>query len=43
VGNFCETEIVEILALNAFEQVCNAMTVPLEIGSDSLEELAENL
>ena len=38
---FDETEIVEILALNAFEQFYNAMTVPLEIESDGLEKLAE--
>ena len=38
---FNETEIVEILALNAFEQFYNSMTVPLEIGSDGLEKLAE--
>lgn len=34
--NFSETEIVEILALNAFEQFYNAMTIPLEIESDGL-------
>lgn len=38
---FGETQIVEILALNAFEQFYNAMTVPLEIESDGLEKLAE--
>ncbi len=40
--HFNETEIVQILALNAFEQFYNAMTVPLEIESDGLEKLAEN-
>jgi alkylhydroperoxidase family enzyme len=39
--HFNETEIVEILALNAFEQFYNAMTIPLEIDSDGLEKLAE--
>lgn len=39
--HFTETEIVEILALNAFEQFYNAMTIPLEIHSDGLEKLAE--
>lgn len=39
--HFDETQIVEILALNAFEQFYNAMTVPLEIESDGLEKLAE--
>jgi AhpD family alkylhydroperoxidase len=38
---FDETQIIEILALNAFEQFYNAMTVPLEIESDGLEKLAE--
>jgi AhpD family alkylhydroperoxidase len=38
---FDETQIVEILTLNAFEQFYNAMTVPLEIESDGLEKLAE--
>lgn len=40
--HFTETEVVEILALNAFEQFYNAMTVPLEIESDGLQKLAEN-
>jgi len=39
--HFSETEIVEILALNAFEQFYNAMTIPLEIHSDGLEKIAE--
>lgn len=39
--HFSETEIVEILALNAFEQFYNAMTIPLEIESDGLEKLVE--
>lgn len=39
--HFSETEIVEILALNAFEHFYNAMTVPLEIESDGLQKLAE--
>ena len=38
---FDETQIVEILALNAFEQFYNAMTIPLEIESDGLQKLAE--
>lgn len=40
--HFDENQIVEILALNAFEQFYNAMTIPLEIESDGLEKLAEN-
>ncbi len=39
--HFSESEIVDILALNAFEQFYNAMTVPLEIESDGLEKLAK--
>jgi AhpD family alkylhydroperoxidase len=39
--HFNETEIVEILALNAFEQFYNALTIPLEIESDGLQKLAE--
>lgn len=39
--HFDETEIVEILALNAFEQFYNALTIPLEIESDGLQKLAE--
>jgi AhpD family alkylhydroperoxidase len=38
--HFSETEIIEVLALNAFEQFYNALTIPLEIGSDGLQELA---
>ncbi len=40
--HFNETEIVEILALNAFEHFYNAMTIPLEIHSDGLQQLALN-
>ena len=29
--HFSETEVIEILALNAFEQFYNALTIPLEI------------
>ena len=39
--HFDETQIIEILALNAFEQFYNAMTIPLEIESDGLQKLAE--
>ena len=39
--HFDETEIIEILALNAFEQFYNALTIPLEIESDGLQKLAE--
>jgi AhpD family alkylhydroperoxidase len=39
--HFDETQIVEILALNAFEQFYNALTIPLEIESDGLQGLAE--
>lgn len=39
--HFSETEIIEILALNAFEQFYNALTIPLEIESDGLRVLAE--
>lgn len=39
--HFDENQIVEILALNAFEQFYNALTVPLGIESDGLEKLAE--
>lgn len=38
---FNETEIIEILALNAFEHFYNAMTIPLGIESDGLQKLAE--
>ena len=40
--HFDETQIVEILALNAFEHFYNAMTIPLQIESDGLQKLAEN-
>lgn len=40
-NHFDETEIIEILALNAFEQFYNALTIPLEIESDGLQKLAE--
>ncbi|MDQ3064257.1 MAG: hypothetical protein M3R14_15560 [Acidobacteriota bacterium] len=39
---FSETEIVEIVAMNAFEQYFNAFAVPLEIESDGLRRMAEN-
>ena len=39
---FNETEIVEIVAMNAFEQYFNAFAVPLAIESDGLRRLAEN-
>lgn len=39
---FNETEIVEIVAMNAFEQYFNAFAVPLGIESDELKRLAEN-
>lgn len=39
--HFDETEIAEILALNAFEQFYNAVTIPLGIESDGLQKLAE--
>lgn len=38
---FDETEIVEIVAMNAFEQYFNAFAVPLRIESDGLRKLAE--
>jgi alkylhydroperoxidase family enzyme len=41
--HFSETEIVEILALNAFEHFYNALTIPLEIESDGLENLARRM
>lgn len=40
--NFNDTEIVEILALNAFENFYNALNIPLEIESDGLRSLAED-
>jgi AhpD family alkylhydroperoxidase len=39
--HFDEAQIIEILALNAFEQFYNALTIPLEIESDGLQKLAE--
>ena len=39
---FGETEIVEIVAINAFEQYFNALAIPLEIESDGLQKLAIN-
>ena len=39
--HFTETEIVEILALNAFEHFYNALTIPLRIESDGLEKLSK--
>ena len=39
--HFNETQIIEILVLNAFEQFYNALTIPLEIESDGLQKLAE--
>lgn len=39
--HFSETEIVEILALNAIEHFYNALTVPLGIESDGLRQIAE--
>ncbi len=39
---FSETEIIEIVAMNAFEQYFNAFAVPLGLESDGLRRLAEN-
>ena len=36
---FNETEIVEMIAINAFEQYFNALAIPLEIESDGLQKL----
>lgn len=33
---FSETEIIEVIAINAFEQYFNALAIPLEIESDGL-------
>lgn len=41
-ASFSETEIVEIVALNAIEQYFNAFAIPLGIESDGLRRLAEN-
>jgi alkylhydroperoxidase family enzyme len=38
---FSETEIVEIVAMNAIEQYFNAFAIPLQIESDGLQKLAE--
>lgn len=38
---FNDTEILEIVAMNAFEQYFNAFAVPLGIESDGLRRLAE--
>jgi hypothetical protein len=39
--NVQPNEIVEILALNAFEHFYNALTIPLGIKSDGLRQIAE--
>lgn len=39
--HFSEEEIIEIVAVNAFEQYFNAFAIPLEIESDGLRRLAE--
>ncbi len=39
---FDENQIIEIVAMNAFEQYFNAFAVPLGIESDGLRNLAEN-
>lgn len=38
---FTDTEIVEIVAINAFEQYYNAIAIPLGIHSDGLQKIAE--
>ncbi len=40
--NFSDTEIIEILALNAFEHFYNALNIPLGIESDGLRQIAES-
>lgn len=40
--HFGENEIIEIVAMNAFEQYFNAFAVPLGIESDGLRRLAES-
>lgn len=40
---FNDTEIIEIVAMNAFEQYFNAFAVPLGIESDGLRRLAEDV
>lgn len=37
---FSETEIIEIVAVNAFEHYYNAMAIPLGIESDGLQKIA---
>lgn len=37
---FSETEIIEIIAINAFEQYFNALAIPLEIESEGLQKIA---
>lgn len=37
---FSETEIIEIIAINAFEQYFNALAIPLELEADGLQQLA---
>lgn len=39
---FSEEEIIEIVAVNAFEHYFNAFAVPLGLESDGLQRLAEN-
>lgn len=39
---FDENQIIEIVAMNAFEQYFNAFAVPLRIESDGLKRLAES-
>lgn len=39
---FNETEIIEIVAMNAFEQYFNAFAIPLRLESDGLRRLAES-
>ena len=39
--HFTEEEIIEIIAMNAFEQYFNAFAVPLGIESDGLRRLSE--
>lgn len=41
-GFFDENQIIEIVAMNAFEQYFNAFAVPLQLESDGLRRLAEN-
>ena len=39
--HFNDMEIIEIVAMNAFEHYFNAFAIPLEIGSDGLRQIAE--